>query len=105
MDKVGADAKQKFDQGLYCAESVLAAIADHYGIASDLIPGIANGFCSGLARTCGPCGAVSGAILALNMMLGRSTAEASVDPNSYCWHGEENYRNRSSQTGHVGVFY
>lgn len=70
-----------FKTGFYCAESVLLAIADSAGIQSDLIPKIATGFCSGLARTSGMCGALSGAILAINLFTGRQSAEDSLEKN------------------------
>ncbi|MBN2124057.1 MAG: C_GCAxxG_C_C family protein [Deltaproteobacteria bacterium] len=60
---------------LYCGESVLQAVAESRGIHSDLIPRIATGFCSGLARTCGTCGAVSGAVMALGLALGRDAPD------------------------------
>jgi len=74
-------SKTEFDSGLYCAESVLSTIAEHFDIKSDLIPKIATGFCSGMARTCGTCGAVTGAILAINMISGRESASNSVEHN------------------------
>ena len=61
-----------WDDHLLCAESVLAAVADHQGISSPLIPKIASGFCSGKSETKGTCGALNGGILALSMMLGHS---------------------------------
>jgi len=77
---VGDEAVDHLDQGLYCAESVVMAVARREGIDSPLLPAIATGFCSGLARTAGPCGAVTGAVMALGLALGRSTGEESVDP-------------------------
>jgi len=59
-ERVSQKSRELFDSGFYCAESVLLAIAGHKGIQSDLIPGIATGFCSGMSRTCGMCGAVTG---------------------------------------------
>jgi C_GCAxxG_C_C family probable redox protein len=50
---------------------VLLAAAEHLGIDSDLVPKIATGFCSGVARTGGMCGALSGAVMALSMHEGR----------------------------------
>lgn len=70
-----------FDSGMYCAESVLQAIAEVMEIQNDLIPRIATGFCGGLSRTCGPCGALSGAVMALNMLYGRQSPEESVKEN------------------------
>jgi C_GCAxxG_C_C family probable redox protein len=74
-------SRQLFDSGLFCAESILQAVAEHYQIRSELIPRIATGFCSGLARTKGTCGAVSGGILAINLLSGRNTPERSFEKN------------------------
>lgn len=60
---------------------MLLAVAESQGIESDLLPRIATGFCSGLARTGGLCGALSGGIMALNLLTGRSEPGASVDEN------------------------
>lgn len=54
-------------------------MAESKGIQSDLIPRIATGFCGGISRTSGICGAVSGAILALNVFYGRMDARTSTD--------------------------
>ncbi len=67
--------------GLYCAETVLSVIARDHNIHSPLIPRIATGLCSGMARTCGTCGALTGGILAINIVHGRSTPDESVEPN------------------------
>jgi C_GCAxxG_C_C family probable redox protein len=69
-----------FASGLYCAESVVLAIARAWGVESELLPKAATAFCSGMARTCGPCGALSGAIMSIGLFLGRSSAEQSVQP-------------------------
>ncbi|MDH5777405.1 MAG: C-GCAxxG-C-C family protein [Gammaproteobacteria bacterium] len=66
---------------LYCAETVLKEIAEKNNISSPLIPRIATGLCSGMARTNGPCGALTGGILALNLMLGRDDKTTSVERN------------------------
>lgn len=78
---IAATAHRYFDQGFYCAESVLAAVAEHLEVESPLIPGIATGFCSGVAGTWGTCGAISGGVLAINMMLGRKVGGAPVSHN------------------------
>lgn len=70
-----------FDAGYYCAESVLMAVAGAHGIQSPLIPAIATGLCGGMSRTSGMCGALSGGILALNLMHGRSLPAQSVGPS------------------------
>lgn len=64
-------ASQNWNQGYYCAESVLAAVAASQGIESELIPKIATAFCSGLAQTNGPCGAMTGGVMGLSLCEGR----------------------------------
>ncbi len=54
-------------------------MAESKGIHSDLIPKIATGFCSGVSRTCGMCGAVIGAIMALNLFYGRNLSSESLE--------------------------
>jgi C_GCAxxG_C_C family probable redox protein len=68
-----------FRLGFFCAESVLLAIAENQGIQSDLIPRIATGFCSGISRTGGMCGAVSGAIMGINLEVGRNSPDQSIE--------------------------
>ena len=68
-----------FKSGYFCAESVLLAIAENQGIQSDLIPKIATGFCSGISRTGGMCGAVSGAIMGISLVAGRSSPSESIE--------------------------
>ena len=81
MPNINQKGKELFSSGLYCAESVLKVIADEENIDSPLIPGIATGFCSGMSRTCNMCGALTGGILALNMVFGRNLSEESVEEN------------------------
>jgi C_GCAxxG_C_C family probable redox protein len=57
---------------------VLLAVAESEGIQSDFIPKIATGFCGGVSRTCGMCGAVSGGIMAIGLLSGRSAPTESV---------------------------
>jgi C_GCAxxG_C_C family probable redox protein len=73
--------EEYFVSGYGCAESVLKAIAEAKGIQSDLIPRIASGFCGGIARTGGMCGAVIGGIMALNIIYGRDSAAQSQELN------------------------
>ncbi|MDH5693402.1 MAG: C-GCAxxG-C-C family protein [Gammaproteobacteria bacterium] len=68
-----------FSNGLYCAESVVIAITKSQGIESDLLPKAATAFCSGMARTCGTCGALTGAIMGVSAVMGRSERGESVE--------------------------
>ena len=74
-------SRELFGSGYRCAESVLMAVAESKNIQSDLIPRIATGFCGGLAHTNGTCGAVNGAIMAINLMKGRNDATESTEEN------------------------
>jgi C_GCAxxG_C_C family probable redox protein len=72
-------SRELFKSGYFCAESVLLAIAENQDIRSDLIPKIATGFCSGISRTGGMCGAVSGAMMGINLVAGRSSPSESIE--------------------------
>lgn len=76
-----AQSQALFDSGYYCAEAVLMTVADHNGIDSPLVPAIATGFCSGVSRTSGMCGALTGGILGLNLVYGRDRETESVEQN------------------------
>jgi C_GCAxxG_C_C family probable redox protein len=72
-------SQELFRSGFFCAESVLLAIAESQGIQSDLIPRIATGFCSGISCTGGICGAISGAIMGINLAAVRNTPAESLE--------------------------
>ena len=77
-ESVRQAAEEAFASGLYCAESVVHALAKARGVESGVLPRIATGFCSGMARTCGPCGALTGAIMGVGLSLGRNTSGETV---------------------------
>lgn len=54
---------------------MLSAVAEKHDIQSDIIPGIASGFCGGMSRTDGLCGALVGGVMALGILYGRKTPE------------------------------
>jgi C_GCAxxG_C_C family probable redox protein len=81
-DQASRRSIELFQSGFYCAESVLTAIAEYRGIKSDLIPRIATGFCSGLAQSGNNCGAVTGAIMGINLVFGRN---APSEPSEICF--------------------
>ncbi len=73
-------AEEAFNSGgLYCAESVVLALAKAQGYETDLLPRMATGFCSGVARTCGTCGALNGAIMGVGLAFGRGRAGDPVE--------------------------
>lgn len=79
--QVRQSAEESFAGGLYCAESVLLALCRAQGIESELLPKVATAFCSGMSRSCGTCGALTGAIMGIGMALGRSKSSESALPS------------------------
>ncbi len=80
IDSIRADAENNFISGYLCAESVVLALAKAQGIGSELLPKAATSFCGGMSRTCGSCGALTGAMMGLSLGLGRTDKEQSVIP-------------------------
>ena len=78
-DPIAQSIDQYFASGYRCAESVLLYVAESKNIQSDLIPKIATGFCGGVSRTRGTCGAVTGALMAINIFYGRNNPSAQLD--------------------------
>lgn len=72
-------SRQLFESGYYCAESILIAFAEQHVTESRIIPGIATGFCSGMARTCGLCGAVTGGMMAIGLLTGRNAPDIPIE--------------------------
>ncbi len=65
----------KFKEGYNCAQSVLFSLREYTGLTEDQSLKIATGFGSGMGRTQNVCGAVSGGILALNLIFGRGSKD------------------------------
>lgn len=76
--KIRRLAESKFEGGLLCAESVASALAEYQGLDDKLITKTATAFCSGLSRTCGPCGALVGAVMGVSLSLGRESKDDKV---------------------------
>lgn len=74
------EAQRLFAEEFLCAESVLLALARSAGHDSPLLPRIATGFCSGMGRAGGLCGAVSGAVMAFGLCLGRDKSSDDLTP-------------------------
>jgi C_GCAxxG_C_C family probable redox protein len=72
-------ARELFQSEYNCAESVLMAIAQSQGIGTEWIPRLATGFGGGIARTGQVCGALSGAIIGMGLVLGRDNPEVKAD--------------------------
>lgn len=72
---VAQRCRELFDSGYFCAESVLLAVAEHRGIDSGVLSRLATGFCGGISRNNGWCGALTGGIMALGLVHGRDSAK------------------------------
>jgi C_GCAxxG_C_C family probable redox protein len=78
-DEIKASAEGHFKNGLMCAESVVVTLTKAHGIESELLPKAATAFCGGMSRTCGTCGALTGAVMGISAILGREGAGESYD--------------------------
>lgn len=80
IEIAGDLAEESFNNGFLCAESVVMALANIQQIESEHLPKVATAFCSGMARTCGTCGVLTGAMIGLSLGLGRSSSGEQVQP-------------------------
>lgn len=66
-------ATEHMTNGLVCAESVLLATCEEFGIEMDdkIIPKIAYAFAGGIGNTGSVCGAVAGAVMAIGLIKDR----------------------------------
>ena len=66
-------AMARFDTGLNCAQSVLVAFASQLGLDESQALKMASPFGGGISRRGEVCGAVTGALMALGLVLGSDT--------------------------------
>lgn len=95
----GTRAKDLFPQ-YFCAETVLQALAEKLGVESEVIPKVASGFCSGMSRTGGHCGAVTGAVMGLGLVFGRGHPEDSDESRASiiaCYERIQDFMDRFTQ--------
>ncbi len=78
-EKVASRSRELFDQGYFCSESVLMALAETYGKNLSGMCDLMTGFGGGIARSGGMCGALSGGIAAIGMLFGRKDTTFSKD--------------------------
>ena len=69
-------ARTCFGQGFSCSQAVFSAYAGDYGIDREAALRIAAAFGGGLARSGGPCGAVSGALMVIGLQHGMVSVDA-----------------------------
>ncbi|MDR3709333.1 MAG: C-GCAxxG-C-C family protein [Capsulimonadaceae bacterium] len=59
------EATRLFEAGYNCAQSVLCACVDDENLTHEAALGVAAALGGGMCRTAGPCGAVTGALMAI----------------------------------------
>lgn len=74
LEKIRLTAEEYFRNGdFYCSEAVVKTIKDAFGLpVSDDVIAMASGFPVGLGKAGCLCGAVSGGVMALGLVFGRS---------------------------------
>lgn len=74
------DAIANFTDGLNCTEAILKAFNDHYklGLTKDCLK-VATGFGAGIGATKDICGSLTGGVLVLSSVAGRTTAKEPLD--------------------------
>jgi C_GCAxxG_C_C family probable redox protein len=68
-------AKQLHEQGYGCAQAVLTAFADDFGLEESLSLKLATGFGSGMGRMCEVCGALTGAFMVIGLKYGKEKSD------------------------------
>jgi C_GCAxxG_C_C family probable redox protein len=69
-------ARSCFGQGFSCSQAVFSAYAADYGMDQEAALRVAAAFGGGLARTGGPCGALSGALMVIGLQHGMVSVDA-----------------------------
>ncbi len=65
-----------------CAESVLKAVSETEGMASEAVPRVASAFGGGMAHQGNACGAVTGALMAIGLSRGRNAKSDPREPSA-----------------------
>jgi C_GCAxxG_C_C family probable redox protein len=74
MKTAAAEALAYFNNGLNCAQTVLSAFCEEYGLSKEFAYRLANGLGSG-CRSGEVCGALTGAILVIGLKYGQNTID------------------------------
>lgn len=69
-------AKELFESGYNCSQSVMCAFCDKTGIDIDTAAKLASGFGGGIGRTRNVCGSVTGMVMAAGMIFGYNSPKA-----------------------------
>ena len=71
-ENVVEEALSNMSLGYTCSESTLLAMSKHLKIEANIIPKIATGFSAGIGRMGDVCGAISGGVMIIGLIYGRS---------------------------------
>ncbi|NPV92326.1 MAG: C_GCAxxG_C_C family protein [Firmicutes bacterium] len=76
LNRVAEDSVNYFRNGLYCSEAILKAFNQHYklGLPDEFLK-IATGFGAGLGASKCCCGSITGGVMVLSLVHGRSQEE------------------------------
>ena len=61
-----------FDHGFSCAQAIVAAFGDQHGLDTQQALRVAGGFGGGMARMGETCGAVTGALMVIGLLYGKT---------------------------------
>jgi C_GCAxxG_C_C family probable redox protein len=75
MENKADIAAEWFDQGFSCAQAVVAAFGGQYGLDSEQALRVAGAFGGGMARMGETCGAVTGALMVIGLLYGKTRSE------------------------------
>ena len=100
-DKTAAQALSYFISGFNCAESVLLICSEVFNIQALFIPRIATGFGGGIGKQGEACGAVTGGVMALNLLYGRDDAERREDKETAYAKAAEFMKRFEEQNGNL----
>ena len=89
----GEIAKNNFQNGCNCAQAVLLAFCEDYGMERETALTIAAGFGSGMAGLRETCGTVTGANMVIGLAKGKNRMEATAKRTARsfaksCWQPE-----------------
>ncbi len=84
VEKVREDAENLFREGkFYCSEAVISSIRSNFELdVPEEVIAMASGFPVGIGKSKCTCGAVSGGVLSLGLVFGRTTGSSPADPLS-----------------------
>ncbi|MEJ2285894.1 MAG: C-GCAxxG-C-C family (seleno)protein, partial [Desulfobacterales bacterium] len=68
-------SKEKQDEPIHCAQRVLEGIREHTGVGDDLLEQLSFVFDGGIGLQGGACGALAGAIMGMNLLIGMNVRE------------------------------